>query len=82
MAIKDGSDEERYEEKALISHINKNYSWIIDSGCSHHMTGDKQKFVKLEDYDRGYVRFGNDAPYLVKGKGSITLLDNARCDDV
>lgn len=82
VAIKDGSNEERDEEKDLISHINKNDSWIIDSGCSHHMTGDKHKFVKLEDYDGGYVRFGNDAPCLVKGKGSIRLLDNAKCDNV
>ncbi|GLJ58731.1 hypothetical protein SUGI_1472430 [Cryptomeria japonica] len=73
VAVKDGSDEERYEEKALVTHINNNDSWIIDSGCSHHMTGDKHKFVKLEDYDGGYVRFDNDAPCLVKGKGSITL---------
>lgn len=78
VAIKDGSD----EEKSLISHLKTNDSWIIDSGCSHHMTGDKHKFVMLEDYDGGYVRFGNDAPCLVKGKGSITLLDNAKCNDV
>lgn len=82
MSIKDGSDEQRYEEKALISHINTNDSWIIDSGCSHHMTGDKHNFVMLEDYDGGYVRFGNDAPCLVRGKGSITLIDKARCNDV
>ncbi|GLJ07185.1 hypothetical protein SUGI_0060740 [Cryptomeria japonica] len=80
--IKDGSDEERYEEKDLISRINTNDSWIIDSGCSHHMIGDKHKFVILEDYDGGYVRFGNDAPYPVRGKGSITLLDIAKCNDV
>lgn len=46
------------------------------------MTSDKHKFVRLKDYDGDCVRFGNDAPYLMKGKGSITLLDNAKCDDV
>ena len=46
------------------------------------MTSDKLKIVKLEDYDGGYVRFGNDAPCSVRGKGTITLLDNAKCNDV
>lgn len=45
MAIKDGSDEERYEEKILISHVNNNDSWIIDSGCSHHMIGDNTSLL-------------------------------------
>jgi hypothetical protein len=29
----------------------KNDKWIIDSGCSHHMTGDKSKFITLTCYD-------------------------------
>ena len=45
--------------------------WIIDSGCSHHMTNDKSKFDTFEHYNGNNVRFGNDAPYLVKGKRSI-----------
>ena len=28
----------------LISHVSKNDIWIIDSGCSHYMIGDKSKF--------------------------------------
>ena len=34
VAIKD-------EATALVTCMNKNDKWIIDSGCSHHMTGDK-----------------------------------------
>ncbi|KAE8684131.1 PLAC8 family protein [Hibiscus syriacus] len=32
----------------------KNY-WIIDSGCSNHMTGDKQKLQNLSEYNGGRV---------------------------
>ena len=66
---------------ALISHIGKNYTWIIDSGCSHHMIGDKSKFEQLEHYDGGSVRFGNNEPYCIKGKGCITLTKEFRCDN-
>ena len=51
----------------------KNDTWIIDSGCSHHMTGDKTKFENFEDYDGGSVRFGNNEPCCIKGRGRISL---------
>ena len=42
VAQKDDSDED--EATTLISNVKKNDKWIIDSGCSHHMTGDKNNF--------------------------------------
>ena len=36
----------------------------LDSGCSRHMTGDKEQFNKLDAKDGGHVTFGNN----VKGK--------------
>ena len=45
VAIKeDDLDREIREERALISQVEKK-DWIIDNGCSHHMTGDMSKFV-------------------------------------
>ena len=67
VAMKDESDEDD--------------RWIIDSGCSHHMTGDKSKFITLNCYDGNSVRFGNDAPCLIKAKGSIKLTNNFSCDN-
>lgn len=46
------------------------------------MTGDRKKFLSMEDYDGGLVRFDNDAPCAVKGKGSIALNDKTICEDV
>ena len=52
----------------LISHVSKNDTWIIDSGCSHHMTSDKTNFEHLEHYDGESVRSGNSEPCYVKRK--------------
>lgn len=41
------------------SRRDKN-EWLINSGCSNHMTGDKCKFIKLERDVRGSVRLGDD----------------------
>ena len=46
--MKDESDED--EATALMTCVNKNDKWVIDSGCSHHMTGDKSKFITLTSY--------------------------------
>ena len=50
IAMKDESDDEE-DKMTLISHVRKNDTWIIDSGCSHHMTRDKAKCEHIEHYD-------------------------------
>ena len=40
------NDNEEDDERALISHVSKNDTWIIDNGCSHYMTSDKKKKLK------------------------------------
>ena len=77
--MKDDSDEN--EKIELNLYVSKGDRWIIDSGCSHHMTGDKSKFQTLEYYKENCVKFGNDAPCLVKGKGSIRLTNKIKCDN-
>ena len=83
VAMKDDLDEEeeRYVETALISNVSKNDIWIIDSGCTHHMTGDKEKFNTFEYYNGGTVRMGNDTPCLVEGKGTIILNNLIKCEN-
>ncbi|XP_057847721.1 uncharacterized protein LOC131057584 [Cryptomeria japonica] len=50
--------------------------WIIDSGCSNHMTGDRNKFINLEKYDGGLVKFGEEEYTPICGKGSISIDGN------
>ncbi|GKF15430.1 hypothetical protein Tco_0056892 [Tanacetum coccineum] len=33
---------------------------VIDSGCSRHITGNKCYLTEYEDYDGGFVSFGDD----------------------
>lgn len=34
--------------------------WYVDSGCSHHVTGDKSKFNDLDRSIKSHVRLGDD----------------------
>ena len=77
--MKDDFDED--EETSKVSCVNKNDRWIIDSECSHYMTGDQSKIITLNYYDGNSVRFGNDAPCLIKVKGYIKLTKNILCDN-
>ncbi|GKD02207.1 putative ribonuclease H-like domain-containing protein, partial [Tanacetum coccineum] len=51
---KNGMQQKEYKEKG-----------VIDSGCSRHMTGNKCYLTEYEDYDGGFVSFGD-------GKGRIS----------
>ena len=44
--------------------------------CPH-----KSKFITLDYYNGYSVRFGNDVPCIIKGKGSIKLTENIMCDN-
>ncbi|GKB24329.1 hypothetical protein Tco_0863730, partial [Tanacetum coccineum] len=54
--------QKEYKEKA-----------VIDSGCSRHMTGNKSYLYEYEDYDGGFVSFG-DGKGRISGK-SLNYLD-------
>ena len=47
--MKDELDEDK--ATALVTYVNKNDKWIIDSGYLHHMKGDKSKFITITHYD-------------------------------
>ena len=50
IAIKDEFDDEG-DKRIVISHVSKSDTWIIDSGCSHHMTSDKTNFEHMKHCD-------------------------------
>ena len=78
IAIKDDLDWDT-KKTTLISPIND--TWIIDSGCSHHMIGDESKFENMDQYDEDSVRFGNNDPCIIKGKGRIVLSNGIQCEN-
>ena len=75
-------DSKKDEKIALISYIKKSDRWIINNGCSNPMTSDKDKFQDIGPYKCGCVKFGNDIPCVVKGKGTIQLTNKIKCENV
>ncbi len=45
--------------------------WYLDSGCSRHMSGDKEQFLSLTAFQGGHVTFGDNSKGLIKGVGKV-----------
>ncbi|RDX65371.1 hypothetical protein CR513_55974, partial [Mucuna pruriens] len=48
-------------------------SWLIDSGCTNHMTHDKELFKQLKNIEVKWVKIRNDEHIPAKGKGTIAI---------
>lgn len=61
---------------------DQNNKWYMDIGCSIHMTGDKNKFLSLDENKTGNITFSNNEAGRIRGKGIVSL-NNGRgkaCD--
>ncbi|KAI0515512.1 hypothetical protein KFK09_008177 [Dendrobium nobile] len=56
------------EEKVAIEEM-----WYLDSGASNHMTGDKEKFIDLNEGVYGKVKLGDGSLVKIQGKGTVLL---------
>ncbi|VFQ77323.1 unnamed protein product [Cuscuta campestris] len=45
--------------------------WLLDSGCLHHMAGDKQNLSNIQPIEGGNVRFGGGAHGQIIGNGTL-----------
>ncbi|WVZ85245.1 hypothetical protein U9M48_032192, partial [Paspalum notatum var. saurae] len=45
--------------------------WVMDSGCTQHMTGDSRMFTSLSEYDK--ITFGDNSKGKVEGLGKIEI---------
>ena len=45
--------------------------WVLDTGCSFHMTSRRELFIKFQEVSSGKVRMANDSHTEVKGIGSV-----------
>lgn len=52
------------------------FGWLVDSGCSHHMTFEETNFVELDRSYKTRVKIGNGSFMDVEGKGDISLSTN------
>ena len=61
-----------------MSYVELNQSrkedvWLLDSGCSNHMCGNKLWFSDLDEEFRQSVKLGNNSKMTVLGKGNIRM---------
>ena len=50
--------------------------WVLDTGCTFHMTPRRDLFRGFKELSSGFVKMGNDTYSLVKGIGSIKIINN------
>lgn len=48
-------------------------SWLVDSGCTHHMSYDEKSFANLDRSFRAKVKIGNGDYINVEGRGDIAV---------
>ncbi|CAJ2645214.1 unnamed protein product [Trifolium pratense] len=61
----------QHRTKPITQRSIMNHSWYLDSGCSRHMTGDKQLFSKLTMKEGGSVGFGGNQKGKIIGTGTV-----------
>ncbi|GAV82103.1 hypothetical protein CFOL_v3_25556, partial [Cephalotus follicularis] len=61
---------------------SKDSNWYMDSGCSNHMTGDKDQFIFLKPKDGGNVTFGNNSKEEIEGIGTISNKSSTTIENI
>ncbi|CAN0920234.1 Retrovirus-related Pol polyprotein from transposon TNT 1-94 [Linum grandiflorum] len=69
---------QKEEEKFVAFSCFKNkqkthFPWVVDSGCSNHMTGNLESFTEIDDTYRSHVKIGDGKRLEVEGKGIILV---------
>lgn len=69
------------EEMLLMAHAElddktNDELWLLDSGCSNYMTGNKQWFTDIDEDYQQTVKLGNNFKMAVVGRGNIRLHAN------
>ncbi|KAA0060156.1 Retrovirus-related Pol polyprotein from transposon TNT 1-94 [Cucumis melo var. makuwa] len=71
------ADQEEEDDQLFVATCfmggESNESWLIDSGCTNHMTHDNELFKELKPTNITKVRIGNEDYISVKGKGTIVI---------
>lgn len=66
---------EGYEsaEVLMITEASCTEEWILDSGCTFHMTPCRSYFSDISEFEGGKVIMGNNQKCTVKGIGTVSL---------
>jgi len=58
-----------------IEHKEKEI-WYLDSGCSHHIIGDRSSFETLDEEFPSHVELGDNKRVEIKGRGDVAIHSN------
>ena len=67
------SDEYELVDVLTISSVNSDKEWILDSGCTFHMTPNKSWFEDFNQDEGEMVLLGNNKPCKVEGVESVRI---------
>lgn len=73
--------EERLE-RIMITSTSILKNWIVDSGFLYHMLVERRKFQNFKAYGGGTVKFDNNSPCIVIGKGIVVVNESTTYGDV
>ncbi|XP_016679117.1 uncharacterized protein [Gossypium hirsutum] len=71
--VVDQEEEDQLFVITCFSGKESSESWLIDSGCTNHMTYDKELFEELRNTEVKRMRIGNGEYLEVKGKGTVAI---------
>uniref|UniRef100_M1B1W5 Retrovirus-related Pol polyprotein from transposon TNT 1-94-like beta-barrel domain-containing protein n=1 Tax=Solanum tuberosum TaxID=4113 RepID=M1B1W5_SOLTU len=71
--IVDGKEEDQLFVATCFSSRSSSKYWLIDSGCTNHMTNGMSLFKELKPTTITKVRLGNGDHLPVRGKGTIAI---------
>lgn len=70
------TEEKKEANLFMVNHESDEFTdstWIIDSGCSNHMTGARQLFKSLNTSHKQIVRLGDNKEMRAEGKETVVL---------
>ncbi|CAL5423196.1 unnamed protein product [Camellia sinensis] len=69
----DQQEEEHLFVASCYASKSSNEHWLVDSGCTNHMTYDKELFKELDRTKISKVKVGNGEFIEVRGKGTVAI---------
>jgi gag-polypeptide of LTR copia-type/Zinc knuckle len=73
----EGSEKEQSDARLFMAYSECQKTaediWFIDSGCSNHMSGQRESFEDLDENYKLKVKLGDNKSIQVKGKGTVTI---------
>ncbi|GJR75479.1 retrovirus-related pol polyprotein from transposon TNT 1-94 [Tanacetum coccineum] len=75
------SEEDQVDDEHLfmVSHLDEHpnsLTWLMDSGCTSHMTPERSFFISLDTTDNPRVKLGDGRYTRAKGRGTIAINTN------